>query len=40
MTKRELKAALAEAEALRDEWCREYARLRKEIRRLVKRAAR
>ena len=39
MTKRELKTALAEAEKLRDEWCAEYAKLRNELKKALKRAA-
>ena len=36
MTKRELEAALAEAEKLRDQWCAEYTRMRNRYNRLKK----
>ena len=35
MTKGELKAALAEAERVRDEWCAEYVKARAELRAVV-----
>ena len=36
MTKRQLEAALREAEKVRDAWCAEYAKVRNELRRLTR----
>ena len=36
MTKRELEAALAEAEKVRDQWCAEYVKVRNRLNRLKK----
>jgi hypothetical protein len=35
MTKRELAAALAEAERVRDQWCAEYVKVRNKLAKMV-----